>query len=270
MNISLRTFVGLAAVAAMALVLTPVAAAGTPATYTDPAGDAKSAPDVTKVSVDLDAESNLVSFVIEFAGPEELANDGGVFIALDTDRNTSTGDRAGSDYLVGVFANGAGMLKWNGSEFATFTHRAMAIGRDSGKVATIFCACDIGTQTFDFAVVGSRGNDIDVAPDTGATFPIPAIDIQSFVYAPKPLLPKAGKRFTLKPLGIRLGGTNEVVMPESLACSAKLAGKALKGSGTGGCSWLLPKKSKGKKLTVIVTVSYQGQTETFSQTFKVT
>jgi hypothetical protein len=37
----------------------------------------------------------------------------------------------------------------------------------------------------------------------------------------------------------------------------------------GGCSWLLPKKARGKKLTVTVNVSYHGDSETFSQTYKV-
>jgi mevalonate kinase len=59
-------------------------------------------------------------------------------------------------------------------------------------------------------------------------------------------------------------------VPDSLSCAAKLAGKKLKGSGAGGCSWLIPKKTHGKKLVVTVNLEYQGQTETFSQTFKVT
>lgn len=271
MHISRRTLAGLAVVAAAtALVLTPVAAAGTPATYSDPAGDAKSAPDVTNVSVDLDAASGGLRFDIDLANAEQLVNNGLVLIALDTDRNSGTGDRVGSEYVVVVGAGGSGLLKWNGSDMAAFNHQPMLVTRAAGKLTVGFCSCDIASQNFDFAVIGARGNDIDVAPDVGGTFPVPAVEIKSFVYSPKPLLPKAGKRFTLQPLGIRIGPENEVVAPESLACSAKLAGKALKGSGTGGCSWLLPKKSKGKKLVVSVTITYQGQTQTFSQTFKVT
>jgi hypothetical protein len=274
MYIQTRALVGVAAMAAIvALVLIPTSSArvmGTPAEYADPAGDAKSAPDIAKVTIDLDSASGVLSFVVDLAPSEQLAGDGLVGIALDADRNGATGDKSGSDYLVIIGADGAGLLKWNGSDMVPFNHAPMAIGRQAGKVAVIFCSCDIGTQTFDFAVLGVRGDDLDVAPDNGGTYPIPAaaIEITSFVYAPKPLLPKAGKRFKLEPLGIRLG-TNEVVAPDSLSCSAKLAGKSLKGSGVGGCSWLLPKKSRGKKLVVTVNVTYQGQSETFSQTFKV-
>lgn len=276
MHVSMRTLAGLAAmVAAAAVVLVPTGSAATmadPVSYPDPAGDAKSAPDVTNVSVTLDPGSGALVFGIELANDDQLAGDAGVLIALDTDRNSGTGDKAGSEYLAAVFADGAGLLKWNGSDMVPFNHAPMILSRSARSITVGFCSCDIGTQTFDFAVVGFRGDDLEVAPDTGATFPPPAqvITIQSFLYTPKPFLPKAGKRFTLKPLGIRLGETNEVVAPDSLSCTAKLGAKRLKGTGTGGCSWLIPKKTRGKKLNVTVNVSYQGQTETFSQTFKVT
>lgn len=276
MYASMRTLAGLAAIAAAgALVLVPAGSAATmvdPSTYTDPAGDAKSAPDITSVNVALDPGSGALVFGIGLAADDQLAGDGVVFVALDTDRNSGTGDRAGSEYLVAVFSQGAAMLKWNGSAMAVFNHGPMLLSRSTRNITIGFCACDIGTQTFDFAVVGGRGDDLDVAPDTGGTFPPPAqtITIQSVLYTPKPLFPKSGKRFTLKPLGIRLAETNEVVAPDSLSCAAKVGARRLKGSGAGGCSWLIPKKMRGKKLVVTVNVAYRGETETFTQTFKVT
>jgi hypothetical protein len=250
------------ATAAVALAL-----AATSATYTDPAGDAKTAPDVTNVAIDLDGGTGGLKFDVGFAGAEQLALGGGLLIALDTDRNSATGDSTGSDYVVDVLAHGSAMLKWNGSDMVPFNHQPLVVTMAPGKLTAAFCSCDLGSQTFAFAVVGFRGNDIDVAPDTGGTFPIPAIEIQSLLFSPKPLFPKAGKRFTLQLLGIRLAGSTDLVTPDSATCSAKLAGKALRGTG---CSWVLPKKARGKKLAVSVAVTYQGQTETFAQTFKVT
>ncbi|MFL5950896.1 MAG: hypothetical protein ACJ74M_04755 [Gaiellaceae bacterium] len=276
MHISMRTLAGLAAIAAAgALVLVPAGSAATmvdPSTYTDPAGDAKSAPDITNVEVALDPGSGALVFAIDLGADDQLAGQGAVFIPLDTDRNSGTGDRTGAEYLVAVFGEGAGILKWNGSDMVPFNHAPMLVSKSARNITVGFCACDIGTQTFDFAVVSARGNDVDVAPDAGGTFPPPAetITIQSFIYTPKPLFPKAGKRFTLKPLGIRLAETNEVVVPDTLSCTAKLGAKKLKGSGGGGCSWLIPKKTRGKKLVVTVNVAYRGETETFSQTYKVT
>jgi len=276
MHASTRTLAGLAAAAAvvLALVLAPLGGAATsgPAEYTDPAGDAKSAPDVTKVDVTLDPASGALRFIVDLAADDQLAGGAAIVIPLDTDRNAGTGDPTGAEYLVAVFADVAGILKWNGSEMAPFNHQPVVVTKSAREVTFGLCACDLGTQAFDFAVVGIRGSDIDVAPDNGGTYPIPeqTVTIKSFVYIPKPLFPKAGKRFTLKPLGIRLAETNEVVVPDSLSCTAKLAGKRLKGSGAGGCSWVIPKTTRGKKLVVTVNVVYQGQTETFSQTFKVT
>jgi hypothetical protein len=274
-----RMFVALIAMAmaSVALVLTPAGSArdakvvGTPATYTDPTGDAKSAPDVAKVAMDLDSASGGMSIQIDFAGNEELSNDGAVIVAFDTDRNSGTGDQTGSEYILAIFSNGIGFLKWNGSDMAVFSHQPTILGRAPGNLVVALCSCDLGTQNFDFAVVGFRGNDIDIAPDNGASFPIEhdAVSIRSLLYSMAPLFPKAGKRFTVKIEGVRLEGTNEVVLPESFSCSAKLSGRALTGRGAGGCSWLLPKKARGKKLSVRVDVSYHGDSETFSQTYKV-
>src|SRR3954469_9757893 len=103
MHVSMRTLAGLAATAAAgALVLVPAGSAATmvdPSTYTDPAGDAKTAPDITGVKVLLDPGSGALVFGIDLGAA--------VFVALDTDRNSATGDQAGSDYFVAVFAAGA-------------------------------------------------------------------------------------------------------------------------------------------------------------------
>lgn len=272
-----RMLAGLTAVAAasLALVLIPAGSAAThqgcvtPATYVDPAGDAKSAPDVTKVNLDLDAASGLQ---IDLAGTEDLAGDGILVVAIDSDRNSGTGDRFGADYAVAIFANGMGFLKWNGSEMAVFNHLPALLARAPARSSSGSAPATSVRRRLTSGCSGS-GEMTDLAPDNGeASYPAQenAVSISSLLYTMTPLFPKAGKRFTLKIQGVRLEGSNKIVLPDSLSCSAKLAGKAIKGSGTGGCSWLLPKKARGKKLTVMVNVSYHGDSETFSQTFKVT
>lgn len=60
------------------------------------------------------------------------------------------------------------------------------------------------------------------------------------------------------------------VLPESYSCTAKLGAKKLAGSGTGGCTLKVPKKkTRGKRLTVVLTVNYQGATKVVPLTFKV-
>ena len=117
-----------------------------------------------------------------------------------------------------------------------------------------------------------RGSDVDIAPDTGVwSFPQstkPSISFDSILVSQKPLVPKAGKRFTVTVTGAKLS-TGEVVQPDAYRCTATLSGRALKGSGTGGCSWALAKKARGKKLVVDATISYQGASDTFEATYKV-
>ena len=52
------------------------------------------------------------------------------------------------------------------------------------------------------------------------------------------------------------------ILPESYSCVAKLGAKKLAGSGTGGCTVRVPKKKvRGKRLTVLLTINYQGATK---------
>jgi hypothetical protein len=57
--------------------------------------------------------------------------------------------------------------------------------------------------------------------------------------------------------------------PDSYACTAKLAGRPIAGRGKGGCTWRLPKRSRGKTLVVSLTVVYEGATKTFSFPYRV-
>ena len=85
--------------------------------------------------------------------------------------------------------------------------------------------------------------------------------------------PKHGQLFSLVVGGVKLppdGSPSSIVpKPDSYSCSAKLAGKPIRGLGTDGCSWLLPKKSRGKTLTVVVTAGYEGSTTTVPYSFVV-
>jgi hypothetical protein len=268
---------GTAALCALALVgpaaaQTLTAKATQDAAYADPTGDSKSAPDVSTVAVSLDPGSGALVFGIQLANNDNLSNNGVVVIGIDADRNPATGNQ-GDDYAVVVGQSGYAFLKWDGKQMSPFSHQPVLVGTSgSGLLAIGFCSCDLGTQTFNFWVGGLRGNDIDAAPDNGDyAFPqssTPSISFDSILVSQKPLVPKAGKRFTVNVMGAKLD-TGEVVKPDSYSCTATLAGRALKGSGTGGCSWALSKKARGKKLVVNVTISYQGVSDTFSASYKV-
>jgi hypothetical protein len=86
--------------------------------------------------------------------------------------------------------------------------------------------------------------------------------------------PKAGKPFVVTPTGLTLPPSGATIsttpVPESYTCTARLKGRNLAGSGTGGCTFkIAKKKTRGKTLKVSLTVTYQGTSKTFPYVFKV-
>ena len=64
--------------------------------------------------------------------------------------------------------------------------------------------------------------------------------------------------------------TPATVLPESYSCTAKLGARTLTGTGTGGCTFAIPKKkARGKTLTVQLTVNYEGVAKVVPLKFKV-
>jgi hypothetical protein len=116
----------------------------------------------------------------------------------------------------------------------------------------------------------------DMAPDNGLwNYDLAAAgpDIREIQVQSAPAGgPRAGKRFTVSVAGIRLPQTNvnDPIQPESYSCTATLKGKTIAGTGTGGCTFAIPKKNtRGKTLSVTVSVVYQGVTKTQTLSFRV-
>jgi hypothetical protein len=269
----------LAALASLAVVgAGPAAAAAPPAggpttyTYSDPTGDSKTAPDISSIVASLDSSSGTLGFRVAFANNDDLSNGGVLLIAIDTDHNATTGNQLGAEYEIAVTQGGYLFLKWDGKQMSSFSHQPVVVTSTAGGVNVTLSSSDLGTQSFNFVVGSVRGNDADIAPDNGEfSFPpstTTQIKFDSILVATKPTKPKAGRHFSLTVGGAKLD-TGEIVTLDSYACHATLAGHALHGSGTGGCTWTLPKKAKGKKLVVDVTVSYQGASDAFEATYKV-
>jgi hypothetical protein len=115
----------------------------------------------------------------------------------------------------------------------------------------------------------------DDAPDDGAyNYSIDANgpDIQSLDLKTAPTAgPKHGKKFVVTPAGLKLpvGGPIDEQPPDSYRCTAKVGQRALPGSGTGACTFTVPKKSRGKQLRLTVTVNYEGASKNFTYSFRV-
>jgi hypothetical protein len=157
---------------ALATAIAALAAAGhahaaTPQTYTDPAGDSGTAPDVTQISVGND-QTGRYEFDVSFAS--DYGANAQFYLYLDTDQNTSTGDpdMEGADYVVydDHASHSFELDSWNGSDWtlAAFTTAALTIGQDSRSLQFTINRSELADSTaFDFFVYAVDGASTDNA-----------------------------------------------------------------------------------------------------------
>jgi hypothetical protein len=268
----------IAAALATALVLAPTASSGT---YTDPTGDSGAAGDIAGVTVSSDKQSGQIIFRI--AGTN-LASSvlNPLFLTIDSDANPSTGDLTdhGSDYWFGMDEDTYGFQHWDGSDWVAAVDSTVRINGDTREIVISVNRSELGnTSSFNFVastffVLGSTRDD---APNDGAyNYTLeangPRIDSVDMRTIPSSG-PRAGRRFIVTPTGLKLPPDGRTTVtppaPESYSCAATLAGRTLAGNGIGRCTFAIPKKARGKRLTVLLTVNYQGATKRFPFTFKV-
>ena len=266
-------------VAALVAVLSVAPAQGgvqahNPIEVTDPAGDSSGAPDITRVTVANDLAGSIL-FVVQVGNRSGFVANDVVAIFIDADRNATTGNAAGADYAIGFdgAVPGIGLVKWNGTTFEDTTTTTLRGAWSSGYVALIDRAELGSTTAFDFQVVTVLvdGDGSDVTPGTDfETYTIAPPHIASIVPGFSTLKPRAGTTFRLKSVQLALE-TDETAAAGTFTCKATLAGKRLRGTGSGGCTFKLPKTAKGKRLVVTITAAPAGgKAQTFRPyTFRV-
>lgn len=253
------------AVGAGSAVEPAAAEATTPLVLVDPAGDSKSALDVTRVT--LTPGPGTVAFDLTFTGT--FASADSVLILLDTDRNGQTG-RDGFEY--GVFASDTGLSlgKWDGTSWAAFDHQPLQATLTATDLAFTITLADLGGVTaFEFAAGALRGDDVDVVPDHGLAVygaepeAAPATPtVKSILLPGVVLFPKAGKVLRVPRLELTLSD-GSIVRATSQSCELAFKGKKLPAL-AGGCAWKIPKAYKKKRLVLRLTLSYGDETKTVS------
>lgn len=256
-----RWLVGTACVAT--LVISMAALAADSQTYIDPTGDAGAAPDITTVVVSND-DDGVLTFAITLANPALLSGENAMAVLVDSDKNRATGrQQDGIDYFIGFTAGAQGLFRWNGTTFASV--QSTTLTRVGASTLSINRQ-ELGrTGILDFyvAALGPAPSQ-DVAPNGSAfwTYQLklrPVLDSISARFQPG--APRAGQLFTVARVTLRLeGGQN--VTPSAIRCRARLGTSTL--APAGNCRWRIPKKkSKGKRLSVTITASYQGESASF-------
>jgi len=268
----------IAAALTAALILVPTASSGD---YTDPSGDSGTAGDLTSVTVAGDKASGQLLFRMtgtNIASSETTP----LILDIDSDANPLTGDITfnGMDYEFDVDNSSYGFFHWNGSDWVATPDLSVQVSGGTGQILISVNKSELGnSSTFNFFVVSFNVADraFDLAPDKGAfnySFDTNGPQIISVDVKKTPAAgPKAGKRFVIVPTGLKLPPDGQLtppaIVPSSYSCTAKLGAKRL-ATGSGVCSIAIPKKNaKGKRLTVLLTVNYQGATKVVPLTFKV-
>jgi hypothetical protein len=150
------------------------------------------------------------------------------------------------------------------SETVTNDNQTITIGIwiDGYGPVLIVDRAEIGNPTgFNFVLVSTMGQDGDRAPDQGSwAYGVTPLQLAARTLTHNPA--RAGRLFVARTLVMR--SDFEIPLSEGkIACSAKLAGTRLTGTGRFthdrvACSWHLPTNARGKLLTGAVAVTYQG------------
>jgi hypothetical protein len=236
--------------AGVSVLLTAPGAAA--ADFSDPAGDAGSAPDITAVSVTT-TEAD-VTFRVSVPSTPILARDAELFLAIDADPRA--GDQHGVDFVYSL----RGELplrtrRWSGNQHVVFPSNAT--GRYESGVATfVVPRAELGDAAeIGFGAVGSRGADSDAAPGSGdwSLRLRAAPRVTSVVVRFAPAAPRAGRPFRVAVASARL--SDRTAGRGTVTCTARIAGMRLAGRG---CSWRIPAAMRGRRLTVIVRIAVPG------------
>lgn len=250
-----------------------------PVEVSDPAGDSNGAPDITRVTVANDL-SGMILFLVQVANRTGFVANDDVLVYIDSDRSAATGlaERGGGvDYLLRIDATGQqiSLGRWNGSTFETAPATTLRGEWSAGYVLFVNRSEFGGMNSFAFfvrtRVQSHPGNPSDLAPGDGYqqyTLSPPHIEVVRPTFSPAS--PRAGSTFRLNSVQLAFE-TGETARAASFACRAMLAGKRIRGTGRGGCTFKLPKSAKGKRFAITLTVAAAGgKAETFRPyTFRV-
>jgi hypothetical protein len=278
-------------VAALALSGLAGAAGGGPSTlaFSDPAGDAAGAADITHVAVNGDAASGTITFAVTASGlalPSADGSERSVDLWLNTDRNDSTGSGSGNEYDLSFWTDSSDPAQWswdienyaNGAWQEVAQTTTMRVGGSGNQFVFQLNKSDLGGATsFDIYATSTtfdaNGNLVahESAPDQGRwVYDIagPSQTLTMFLTPTigKPVLvpstPTSGKRLTVSfPVTVN-GGRKPTAPLTSLKIvgTALVAGKAVAHATSlhdGGAvvSFVVPKTARGKPVKVTVTVT---------------
>ena len=238
----------------------------------DAAGDGS--PDITRIRVGSNATA--VTFIVDLANQTTLTGDQGVLVLIDSDLNPATGVEGGFDFVLGLVSDGAGLLRWDGTQLVP-SESATVYGYHHNGFRLAANRTDLGltTGTLRFIVITLPTATVDTSPDDSLaeyTLANEALTLQIARFnAAKSV--GAGKRYAAT-LQARRSDLAELSSAGDVVCTAKVGAKKIKVAATfpadlATCSGVVPKSAKGKTLKVTVTLTLDGVRVTRTASIKV-
>jgi hypothetical protein len=235
-----------------------------PVEVTDPTGDSNGAPDITGVAVANDL-SGTVLFVVEVANRTDFVARDEVLIYIDSDRSALTGfpDRGGGvDYRLRIDATSSDFDRWNGTSFEPTSRTTVRVAWANGYVARVHHTELGATTSFAFFVrtrmQEAPSNQFDVAPtDTYFPYTLSPPHIDAIRLRVSSAAPRAGATFRVNSVQLQFE-TGESATAAAFTCRATLAGKRVRGTGRGGCTFKLPKSANGKRFAISISAAAAG------------
>jgi hypothetical protein len=244
----------------------------------DATGDGNGAPDIARVTIANDTGGRVL-FVVQVSNREALVAGDRIYIRIDSDRNAQTGEAdrgAGIDYMIEIDATARAVLlrRWSGTTFERAETTTLESVFDGGYVVLVN-RTDIGNAgAIRFyvrtALASGDAAQSDTAPNAAThEYTLSVSHVDEMTPRWTPAAPRAGRTFRLSALQLTLQ-TGDRMAAARMSCRAILAGKRLRGTGSGRCTFRLPVSAKGKRLVVEVTAAPAGgEAETGRQTFRV-
>ena len=263
---------GVVFVSASALFVLAVSGAHAEQSYSDPAGDAGTAPDMTAIRATHDSAGR-VTFTVA-TNQAVLPPDSTIDFYIDSDRNPATGlpiGGLGADHYFGhdgEFGGGI-VLHIYGNTIVLDIANTLATSYAAGTLTASIDRSDLDDpESFRFVVMSERDDGDDATEDDADIAPNgPPVYEYSL---PRPLAltigkaqaiatgPIAGKRFVVSAAVTRSDG--QPFSTGRVTCTAKIGNAAVAASGAiangvARCSMKIPKNAKGKRLRGSVTAS---------------
>jgi hypothetical protein len=218
-------------------------------------------PDICAQNAVTNDNEGTITFGMHIHNRTAFARDERYGVFLDTDNDPATGID-GADFRVRVSGEGVELGKWDGTAFATQKTLPTADWAPGYGPVFELEALDLGdVKSFGFFFYSTDGTNVDFAPDEGAwSYQLAPLELRA--HGLKLERPRAGRSFTAWVTVVR--SDFDLALTEgAIACSARLGGKTLTGTGrfAGGrvaCTWRLPKNSRRKRISGTIAVAFQG------------